>query len=126
MDALGNPIRAIITAVTTADYAQTESLIKGISADYLLADRDYDSDAVIELANKNGLIPVIPPKRNRRVLRDYDKHLYKIRHLVENAFLKLKRWRGIATRYAKHTRSFLTAVQFRCIILWLQLFVDAT
>ena len=120
MDALGNPIRAIITAGTTADCTQTEALIKGISADYLLADRGYDSDAVIELANKNGLIPVIPPKRNRRVLRDYDKHLYKIRHLVENAFLKLKRWRGIATRYAKHTPSFLAAVQIRCIILWLQ------
>ena len=108
-----------MTADTTADCTQTEALIKGISADYLLADRGYDSDAVIELANKNGLIPVILSKRNRRVLRDYDKHLYKIRHLVENAFLKLKRWRGIATRYAKHMRSFLAAVQFRCIILWL-------
>ncbi|MCE0483288.1 MAG: IS5/IS1182 family transposase, partial [Methylacidiphilales bacterium] len=37
---------------------------------------------------------------------------------VENAFLHLKRWRGIATRYAKRTASFLAAVQIRCIALW--------
>ena len=51
--------------------------------------------------------PVIPPKRNRKVQRSYDKDLYKLRHLVENAFLKLKGWRGIATRYAKNSASFL-------------------
>ena len=48
----------------------------------------------------------------------YDKEIYKLRHLVENAFLHLKRWRGIATRYAKTTSSFLAAVQIRCIALW--------
>ena len=37
--------------------------------------------------------------------------LYKARHLVENAFLHLKQWRGIATRYAKNTSSFVAAVQ---------------
>jgi len=119
VDALGNPVRAIITAGTTADCTQTEDLIKDISPEHLLADRGYDSDAVIELAKDKGMTPVIPPKKNRKVQRDYDKHLYKIRHLVENAFLKLKRWRGIATRYAKHTSSFLAAVQLRCVILWL-------
>ena len=49
--------------------------------------------------------------------REYDEYLYKMRHLVENAFLYLKQWRGIATRYAKNTKSFLAAVQIRCIHL---------
>ena len=62
--------------------------------------------------------PVIPPKKNRIIARDYDKELYRLRHLVENTFLHLKRWRGIATRYAKNTASFLAAVQIRCIALW--------
>ena len=62
---------------------------------------------------------VIPPKRNRKEQREYDKYLYTLRHLVENAFLHLKRWRGIATRYAKNTSSFLAAVQIRCIAIWL-------
>lgn len=61
---------------------------------------------------------VIPPRKNRKVLREYDKSIYKTRHLVENAFLYLKRWRGIATRYAKNTSSFLAAVHIRCIALW--------
>jgi len=93
-------------------------LIEGISAEYLLADRGYDSDAIVEQAKKQGMEPVIPPRKNRKLLREYDKELYKLRHLVENAFLHLKRWRGIATRYAKNTASFLAAVQIRCLALW--------
>ena len=61
---------------------------------------------------------VIPPEKNRKGQSDYDHYLYKLRHLVENAFLHLKRWRGIATRYAKNTSSFLSAVQILCIFLW--------
>ncbi|MDR2529408.1 MAG: IS5/IS1182 family transposase, partial [Synergistaceae bacterium] len=61
---------------------------------------------------------VIPPKKNRKEPRLYDEYLYKLRHLVENAFLHLKRWRGITTRYAKNTSSFLAAVHIRCIALW--------
>lgn len=61
---------------------------------------------------------VIPPKKNRKNQRDYDTYLYKIRHLVENAFRKLKEWRGIATRCTKNTDSFLAAVQIGCIALW--------
>ena len=64
--------------------------------------------------------PVIPPKKNRKVQREYDKELYKARHLVENAFLYLKQRRGIAARYAKNAASFLAAVQIRRIFLWLQ------
>jgi transposase len=84
----------------------------------LLADKGYDTDAILEQALLQGMEPVIPPKKNRKVQREYDEELYKLRHLVENAFLHLKRWRGIATRYAKNTASFLAAVQIRCIALW--------
>jgi len=92
-----------------------------LSADYLLADRGYDSNALIDQATSQNMEPVIPPKKNRLVQRPYDQELYKLRHLVENAFLHLKRWRGIATRYAKNTASFLAAVQIRCLVLWLKI-----
>jgi len=84
----------------------------------LLADRGYDTNAIIEQASESGMEVVIPPKKNRKETRYYDNCLYKLRHLVENAFLHLKRWRGIATRYAKNTASFVAAVQIRCIALW--------
>jgi transposase len=61
---------------------------------------------------------VIPPKKNRLDQREYDKYLYRSRHLVENAFLHLKQRRGIATRYAKNTSSIIAAVQIRCTALW--------
>jgi transposase len=84
----------------------------------LLADKAYDVDYIMEQATRQGMEVVIPPKKNRKMQREYDECLYKLRHLVENAFLHLKRWRGIATRYAKNTASFLAAVQIRCIHLW--------
>jgi len=95
-------------------------LIDGIDARYLLADKGYDSNEIIQKAVYSGIEPVIPPKRNRKEQRTYDRHLYKVRHLVENAFLHLKRWRGIATRYAKASASFVAAVQIRCIAIWLK------
>lgn len=102
-----------------ADCTQADQLIDGINADFLLADKGYDTNSILEKAQQQNIEPVIPPKRNRKEQRDYDKDLYRLRHLVENAFLHLKRWRGIATRYAKNTASFLAAVHIRCLVLWL-------
>jgi len=96
-------------------------LIEGIDADHLIADKGYDTDAILEQAAAQGMSAVIPPKRNRKDQRPYDEALYKLRHLIENAFLMLKRWRGIATRDAKNTKSFLAAVQIRCLALWLNI-----
>ena len=93
-------------------------LIEGISAEVLLADRGYDTNQIVAYAHDAGMEVVIPSKTNRKEQRDYDRCLYRLRHLVENAFLHLKRWRGIATRYAKNTASFLAAVQIRCIAIW--------
>ena len=111
------PVRFFVAAA--ADCTIATRLIEGFESEYLLADRGYDMDAIIEASNSSGMIPVIPPKKNRKQQREYDAYLYKLRHLVENAFLHLKRWRGIATRYAKNTSSFVAAVQIRCIVLWL-------
>jgi transposase len=121
VDAFGMPVRVFITEGTRADCKEAVRLIEDIPAEYLLADRGYDTDEIIEFAEKNGMIVVIPSKKNRKEQRPYDKDLYKLRHLVENAFLKLKQWRGIATRYAKNAASFLAAIQIRCIALWLQI-----
>jgi transposase len=96
-------------------------LIEGIDAGHLLADKGYDSDAIIEQAQRQGMQAQIPPRKNRKKPRSYDKHLYKLRHLVENAFLHLKQWRGIATRYARNAASFLAAVQIRYLALWLNI-----
>ena len=97
VDSSGMPVRAIITEGTRADCREAIHLIEGIDAQNLLADRGYDTSEIVAFALSAGII----------------------RHLVENAFLWLKRWRGIATRYAKNTSSFLSAVHIRCIAIWL-------
>ena len=115
------PIRILATEVTRADCSLAPELIEGLCAEHLIADKGYDSDAIIAQAEQQGMKAVIPPRKNRIVQRDYDRHLYKQRHLVENAFLHIKQWRGIATRYAKRLSSFLAAVQIRCLVMWLRI-----
>ena len=95
---------------TRADCNLALSLIEGISAEFLFADKGYDTNGILEYARKNSIEAVIPPKKNRIKQRCFDEFLYKYRHLVENAFLKLKRWCGVATRYAKTLSSFVGAV----------------
>ena len=115
------PVRVLVTEGSTADCTQAGRLIEGLTAEHLLADRGYDSDAIVVQAERLGVNAVIPPRQSRKVQREYDKDIYKLRHLVENAFLHLKRWRGIATRYAKNTASFLAATHIRCLVLWLRI-----
>ena len=112
------PIRAIVTEGTTADCVQAGALMENLPAQGIIADRGYDSDAIVEVAEKKDMKVVIPPRKNRKVQREYDKIAYKKRHLVENAFLHIKQWRGVATRYAKRTESFLAAIHIRCLFIW--------
>jgi len=118
VDAHGMPIRVFVTSGTVHDCKQACELIDGFTAEWLLADRGYDSNEIINKAVSQNMKTVIPPRKSRREQREYDDDLYKLRHLVENAFLFLKQWRGIATRYAKNTTSFVAAVQIRCIVIW--------
>lgn len=97
------PVRMFITAGTIADCSKACELVKGIDVEYLLGDKGYDSNDFIEKLEKNNVIPVILSRRNRKNPREYDKYLYRLSHLVENAFLKLKKWRSITSRYAKNT-----------------------
>ena len=116
------PVRLALTGGTAADCSQALSLIEGIEAQCLLADKAYDTNEIIAAASDMGMEAVIPPKSNRKEKREYDRALYKLRHLVENGFLEFKQWRGIATRYAKRAASYLAACQLRAAMIWTKLF----
>jgi transposase len=100
------PVRVFATAGSVADCTEACRLIEGLSAEHLIADKGYDSDAIIEQAKIQGMQAQIPPRKNRKAMRDYDEYLYRQRHLVENAFLHIKRWRGVAARNAKKLPPF--------------------
>ena len=112
------PVNLRVTAGTVADCTQAAALIDGIAAEHLPADRGYDTNRVLAAARERGMTPVIPPKRNRKVAREYDAALYQARHLVANSFGKLKEWHGVATRYAKNAASYLAICQIRALAIW--------
>lgn len=76
-------------------------------------------ERVIQRLKQAGIQPVIPPKRNCREPREYDRELYKARHLVENLFARLKQYRAIATRYDKLAGSFVGAIYLATTVIWL-------
>jgi transposase len=96
--------------------------MEGTGAESLMADKGYGTDAIAAMAVDAGMVPVIPPRCNRKEQRRRDECLYRLRHLVENAFAEMKRWRGIATRYTKNATSCPAAVHIRCIIMWVKIY----
>ena len=120
MDALGNPLSFYLTPGQACDLDGADQLLPNIVADTLLADKAYDADErVIERLQAQGKTAVIPPKRNRTIPRNYDRDLYKARHLIENFFAKLKQYRAIATRYDKRATNFLGAIYLAASVIWL-------
>lgn len=120
VDALGNPLSFLLTPGQAHDLSGADALLPQMAADVLIADKAYDADArVFEPLAAAGKSAVIPPRPNRRTRRDFDKELYKARHLIENFFCKLKQFRAIATRYDKTARNFLAAVHLAATTIWL-------
>ena len=120
VDALGNPVEFILTGGQQADVTQAEPLMRGHQADAVIADKAYDSDAVVEAAKRQGVEAVIPSKKNRKVPREYDEHLYKERKKVEWFINLLKQYRRVATRYEKTARNFLGFVHVASIMILLR------
>ena len=120
VDALGNPTGFHLTPGQAHDLDGADQLLPNLQADALIADRAYDADErVMEPLSQAGKVAVIPPKPNRKNPRDYDRHLYKERHLIENFFCKLKQFRAIATRYDKTARNFLAGIYLVASVIWL-------
>lgn len=120
VDALGNPIAFKLTAGQQHDLVGADALLPQLAAGTLIADKAYDADdRVIRRLQEAGKTAVIPPRRHRTTTREFDKDLYKARHLIENFFCKLKQFRAIATRYDKTARNFLAAIHLASAIIWL-------
>jgi transposase len=119
-DALGNPLRLILTPGNFPDCAQAQALLEGITAGDVLADKGYDSDAIVNYIEQSGAGVVIPPKANRIIQRLCDFALYCERNLVERFFNKIKHYRAVATRYAKRKGNYMAFLTLVSIMLWLK------
>ena len=120
MDALGNPVRLLLTQGQTSEYKQANHLLAGFKADFVIADKGYDSDDFIHTIQAVGSEAVVPPRRHRKAQRGYDKHLYKARNLVERFFQKIKCYRRIATRYERLSRNYRSMLALVAMVIWLE------
>ena len=122
MAAHGMPLRIVITEGTCADCTQAGTLIEGIDAQYLLPDKGYDSDAIVEqtsTARHAGSDSATQKLQGAKKLRQTPVQI--LPSPDGKRLLDLKRWRGIVTRYAKNAALFLAAVQIRCLVFWLNI-----
>jgi transposase len=116
-DVIGRPFRLLLTPGNIHDVTAAPELLAQIKgARYVLGDKGYDSDALRALIRQQGGRPVIPGKVNRKRNIPLDKDRYRSRHLIENAFCRLKDFRRVATRYDKLARNYLSAVAL-CTLL---------
>ncbi len=123
-DEAGLPVAFRITAGQVNDCTQAELLLKGRAAEAVLADRGYDTNAILALIEATGAEAVIPSCRHRRVQREHNRTLYAQRNRIERCFSKLKQLRRFSTRYCKTTEAFRAFTALACAWIRLQLYVD--
>jgi len=120
VDALGNPLKFTLTSGQRHDIIKAPELTEKIINSTITADKGYDSRAFIETIILNNCKPIIPCKKNRLIQRDYDKHLYKERHLIECFFNKIKHFRRIFSRFDKIAAFYLSFLNFVATLIWLR------
>jgi transposase len=115
------PVRILLTAGQASDMTAVPELLAGLPVPAaVVADRGYDSNAVLELITHSGAQAAIPSCIRRVVKRSIDPAIYRQRNLVERFFCKLKQFRRVATRFDKLARNFLAAVLLASTRLWLR------
>jgi transposase len=117
VDALGNPLRFILTPGQVNDITQAEALIADLPTGHVLADKGYDSKALRDTIVNQDAVPVIPPRKTSPQV-PCDFALYCERNLVERFFLKIKHFRRIATRYDQTPRAFLSTLRLVSAFIW--------
>jgi transposase len=120
VDALGNPLKFIITPGQVSDITQANLLLEGITGAYVIGDKGYDSKALREAIKQQGSEPVIPSKSNALEPYEYDKDIYKERHVVECYFSKMKNYRHVFSRFDKSARNFSSFLSFVGTMIWLR------
>ncbi len=116
-DALGNLVRFELLPGHRFDTVGVEPLLRNVSFNALLADKAFDSDAIIADVNARGAKVVISQHPRRSKPLNIDKEIYKWRHLVENFFCKLKEFKRIAMRAEKTDDSFKAMIYLAAAVI---------
>ena len=123
VDSFGLPVNFDITGGEVHDSRAAENLLNKLpKSEFIIADRGYDSQILRDIIKKRGSTPIIPRKRNSRIGNDdIDWHLYKLRHLVENAFARIKHYQAVSTRYDKLSRNYASVIALAFCMMWIKM-----
>ena len=113
-------MRLLLTAGQAHEAPHAKALLKDLEAEFVLDDKAYDAQPILSTIAEMDAEAVIPPKANRKEQRDYDKALYKERHLVECFFNKLKHYRRCFSRFDKLAKNYLSFLHFASTLIWLR------
>ena len=83
VDALGNPLRVILSAGQLSDIDYAAQLIDHLPTQAVIADKGYDANHFVTKIEAMGAQAVIPPRSNRLTPRQFDRDLYQARNQVE-------------------------------------------
>jgi transposase len=123
-DALGNPVNFVRSPGNEHVVTRAEERANDLKNTKIPGDKGYDSQEFADFLGKNNCEAAIPSRSNCKKKREIDKRLYKERHLVENFFNKIKRFRRVFSRFCKTSSSFLSFLHFIgtliCLIFRLQ------
>ena len=108
----------ILTGGQRHDAPQAPALLEGMKSPYVIADKGYDSRRILDLIREQGAVAVIPPRKNRKEQREYDRELYKRRNVIERAINRLKDYRRIATRYDRKAIYYLSFLHLAAAVTW--------
>ncbi len=119
-DALGRPLRFILTPGQVGDVTQAAALLEGQTAGHVIADTAYDSRALRETIEAIGAKAVIPSNPTRKHPFSHDRKIYRLRNRIERCFNKMKHFRRFATRYDRRAVHFLALVHIVASMIWMR------
>ena len=116
-DALGNLVRFELLPGHRYDTVGVPPLLHGIDFGALIADKAFDSNAIIADLNARGSKIVISQHPRRAQKLPLDTEMYKWRHLIENFFCKLKEFKRIVMRADKTDQSFKAIIHLAAAVI---------
>ncbi len=120
VDALGNPLRFRLSPGQAHDINQAKELVEGFAFQRVIADRGYASQEFVDSLLERGIEVVIPPHPRAKEQREYDRWLYRERHLVECFINKIKHFRRVFSRFEKLDSSYLGFLHLVGTLIWLR------
>lgn len=116
----GKPLDLVLIAGNESELKSVRGILDDVSGKVVLADKGFDDDKLRKWVRRNGGVANIPGRKNRKVEVFYIKEVGRMRHVVENFFSRIKRFRRVGTRYDRLAETYTAFVSLASLMDWLR------